>query len=77
MAGELVFADPRIPHCCPHEPGRVTGLPVPDMREGTMVVFASDYLHSVNPHRGARPRISMSWNVTIARVPGKAGEGWT
>ncbi len=77
MAGKLVFGDPRIPYCCPHEPGRVTGLLVPDMREGTMIVFASDYLHSVNPYRGARPRISMSWNVTITRLPGEAGEGWT
>ncbi len=25
MAGKLIFADPRIPYCCPHEPGRVTG----------------------------------------------------
>jgi predicted 2-oxoglutarate/Fe(II)-dependent dioxygenase YbiX len=77
MAGKLVFADPRIPRCCPHEPGRVTGLLVPDMPEGTMIIFASDYLHSVNPYRGARPRMSMSWNVTIARLPGQAGEGWT
>ena len=77
MAGKLVFADPRIPRCCPHEPGRVTGLLDPDMPEGTMIIFASDYLHSVNPYRGARPRMSMSWNVTIARLPGQAGEGWT
>jgi hypothetical protein len=77
MAGKLVFADPRIPFCCAHEPGRVTGLLIPDMREGTMIVFASDYLHSVNPYRGARPRISMSWNVTLTRLPGQAGEGWT
>ena len=34
MAGKLVFADPRIPYCCPHEPGRVTGLLSPDMRAG-------------------------------------------
>jgi predicted 2-oxoglutarate/Fe(II)-dependent dioxygenase YbiX len=76
MAGKLIFADPRIPYCCPHEPGRVTGLLVPDLREGTMIIFASDYLHSVNPYRGARPRMSMSWNVTLSRVPGQAGEGW-
>ena len=76
MAGKLVFADPRIPHCCPHEPGRVTALLVPDLREGTMIIFASDYLHSVNPYRGARPRISMSWNVTLKPLPGQAGEGW-
>ena len=77
VAGKLVFADPRIPYCCPHEPGRVTGLLVPEMRAGTMIIFASDYLHSVNPYRGARPRISMSWNVTIEWLPGQAGEGWT
>lgn len=77
MAGQLVFADPRIPHCCPHEPGRVTGLMLPKMREGTMIVFASDYLHSVNPYRGARPRITMSWNVTVTRLAGEAGEGWS
>jgi hypothetical protein len=76
MAGKLIFADPRIPYCCPHEPGRVTGLMIPELREGTMVIFASDYLHSVNPYRGARPRISMSWNITLARLPGQAGEGW-
>lgn len=76
MAGKLIFADPRIPFCCPNEPGRVTGLLVPEMREGTMIIFASDYLHSVNPYRGARPRISMSWNVTLKPLPGQAGEGW-
>ena len=77
MAGKLIFADPRIPYCCPHEPGRVTGLLVPELREGTMIIFASDYLHSVNPYRGARPtRMSMSWNITLARLPGQAGEGW-
>jgi hypothetical protein len=77
MAGKLLFADPRIPYCCPHEPGRVTGILVPEMSAGTMVIFASDYLHSVNPYRGARPRISMSWNLTLQRLPGQAGEGWT
>jgi hypothetical protein len=76
MAGKLVFADPRIPFCCPQEPGRVTALMIPDLREGTMIVFASDYLHSVNPYRGARPRISMSWNITLVRLPGQASDGW-
>ena len=77
MAGKLVFADPRIPYCCPHESGRVTGLLSPDMREGTMLVFASDYVHTVGPYRGARPRMTMSWNVTIEKLPGDAGESWT
>jgi hypothetical protein len=76
MAGKLVFADPRIPYCCPQEAGRVTALLVPHLSEGAMIVFASDYLHSVNPYRGARPRISMSWNITLARLPGQASDGW-
>ena len=76
MAGKLVFADPRIPSCRPREPGRVTSLLVPDMREGTMIVFASDYLHSVNPYCGQRPRMTMSWNVTLVRLPGEASDDW-
>lgn len=76
MAGKLVFADPRVPYCCPQEAGRVTALLVPHLSEGAMIVFASDYLHSVNPYRGARPRISMSWNITLARLPGQASDGW-
>jgi len=77
MAGKLVFADPRIPFCCPHEPGRVTGLLSPDMRDGTMIVFASDYVHTVGPYRGARPRMTMSWNMTIVPLKGEAGAAWT
>jgi hypothetical protein len=76
MSGRLLFADPRIPYCCPQEPGRVTALLLPELSEGTMIVFASDYLHSVNPYRGGRPRISMSWNVPLAPLPGQASDGW-
>ena len=77
LAGRLCFADSRIPACCPHEPGRVTQHLMPAMTPGTMVIFASDYLHSVNPYRGRRPRITLSWNVTVERLPGQPGEGWT
>jgi len=31
---------------------------------------------SVNPYRGQRPRITLSWNITIERLPGRPGEGW-
>jgi hypothetical protein len=77
LAGRLCFADPRIDACCPHEPGRVTQTIMPDMTPGTMVIFAADYLHHVNPYAGARPRITLSWNITIERLPGRAGEGWS
>jgi len=76
LAGQLCFADPRIPACCPHEPGRVTQHVMPAMTPGSMLIFASDYLHSVNPYRGHTPRITLSWNITLERLPGRPGEGW-
>ena len=76
MAGKLCFADPRIDACCPDEPGRVTRHMMPTMQPGTMLIFASDYLHSVNPYFGSRPRITLSWNITLDRLPGRPGEGW-
>jgi hypothetical protein len=77
LAGRLCFADPRIDACCPDEPGRVTQLIVPEMAAGTMVIFAADYLHHVNPYGGTRPRITLSWNVTLERLPGRPGVGWS
>jgi hypothetical protein len=76
MAGKLCFADPRIDACCPDEPGRVTRHMIPNMQPGTMLIFASDYLHSVNPYHGTRPRITLSWNITLDRLAGRPGEGW-
>ena len=76
MAGKLCFADPRIDACCPDEPDRVTRHMIPTMAPGTMLIFASDYLHSVNPYRGNRPRITLSWNITLDRLGGRPGEGW-
>ena len=76
LAGRLCFADPRIDACCPHEPGRVTQHVLPTMSAGTMLIFASDYLHSVNPYHGDRPRITLSWNITLEKLPGRPGEGW-
>jgi len=76
VAGRLCFADPRIDACCPDEPGRVTRHMMPTMLPGTMLIFASDYLHSVNPYHGSRPRITLSWNITLDRLAGRPGEGW-
>jgi hypothetical protein len=76
MAGRFCFADPRIDACCPDEPGRVTQHLMPNLTPGAMLIFASDYLHSVNPYNGRRPRITLSWNITLERLPGRAGDGW-
>jgi hypothetical protein len=77
MAGKLTFADPRIQACCPDEPSRVTRHMIPEMTPGTMLIFASDYLHSVNTYRGRRPRITLSWNIALRQLPGRPGEGWS
>ena len=76
LAARLCFADPRIDACCPDEPGRVTRHVMPVMTPGTMLIFSSDYLHSVNPYQGQRPRITLSWNITLQRLPGQPGVGW-
>jgi hypothetical protein len=76
LAARLCFADPRIEACCPDEPGRVTRHVMPVMTPGTMLIFSSDYLHSVNPYQGQRARITLSWNITLQRLPGRPGEGW-
>ncbi len=73
LAGRLMFVDPRIEHCCPHETGRVTRPLVPDLPAGTMLAFAGEYLHCVNTYRGARPRITLSWNITRERLAPEAG----
>ena len=69
-AGRLCFNDPRIAWCCNVETGRATRPLMPAMEPGTMLLFASSYLHSVNPYRGQRPRITLSWNITRRRLAG-------
>ena len=69
-SGRLTFLDPRIDWCCPHEPGRATRPLIPDLPPGSMVAFVSECLHSVNPYRGRRPRVTLSWNMTKARLSG-------
>lgn len=73
-AGNLSFIDPRIDFCCPIERGRVTRPLCPLMPPGMMVIFASSYVHCVNPYRGTRPRITLSWNITHERLSGQPRE---
>jgi hypothetical protein len=72
QSGRLYFTDPRIAWSCPVEEGRVVRPFVPDMTPGTMVMFAGQYVHGVHAYRGHRPRITMSWNITLAARPGGA-----
>lgn len=69
LSGKLMFLDPRIEWCCAREPGRPTRPFIPDMVDGAMVAFAGEFLHSVNPYTGQRPRVTLSWNFTSTRLP--------
>jgi hypothetical protein len=73
LAGRFAFCDPRLTQCCPQEPGRMTHSFMPDLVPGSMLFFSADYVHAVNPYRGSRPRITLSWNMTLQRLDGESG----
>jgi len=71
FAGKFCFCDPRLRSCCQAEEGRMTNLLIPDLRPGSMLIFPSEIVHMVAAYLGTRPRITMSWNISPERVPGK------
>ena len=71
FAGKFCFCDPRLRSCCQAEEGRMTNLMIPDLRPGSMLIFPSEWVHMVAAYLGERPRITMSWNISPERVPGK------
>ncbi len=75
-SGRLYFCDPRIPFCCAHEEGRVTQLLMPDMYAGSLLLFPAHYIHAVNPYCGDRPRITLSWNISLTALGGDRADGW-
>jgi hypothetical protein len=74
LAGQFCICDPRIPMLCQFEPGRMHRQFMPPMVPGKMLIFAGEYVHSVNPYFGSRPRITLSWNITRECLPGRAHE---
>jgi hypothetical protein len=75
--GRLCFSDPRIPFCCAHEEGRMTQLLMPELVAGSLLIFPALYIHLVNPYTGTRPRVTMSWNINLEKLPGDRADGWT
>lgn len=70
----LCLAEPRVgglPHirhsgssaCSSFESGSVAALPLTELQAGELVIFPSWLQHHVPPHRGASPRISISFNI--------------
>jgi hypothetical protein len=76
LAGRFVFVDPRIAACCLKKPGYMTTPFLPEWVAGTMIIFPSQLVHSVNPYMGETPRITMSWNINKHSLPGSADEQW-
>ncbi len=70
LAGRFCFVDPRLQACCPHVPHCLTSPMIPAGTPGTMMIFPSQVVHAVNPYSGARPRITLSWNIDERAIPG-------
>lgn len=68
--GRLGFADPRLPICCPQEPGRMTVPQFPPFEPGDMLLFPGEVIHLVCPYEGERPRITLSWNINRQPLAG-------
>jgi hypothetical protein len=54
----------------------MTQILTPEIDAGSLLIFPSDYIHSVNPYNGERPRVTMSWNINRQKVPGDPADGW-
>lgn len=69
-SGRFCFVDPRLRSCCQDQEGCLTTPFMPGMTAGTMLIFPSQLVHSVNPYTGKRPRITLSWNINKNALPG-------
>lgn len=69
-SGRFLFVDPRMPVCCGEEKDRMTTPCAPLMKEGLMMMFPGQAVHYVNPYRGERPRITLSWNINDRKAEG-------
>ena len=49
---------------------------MPDLYPGSLLIFPAELIHAVNPYGGERPRITLSWNINLTRLPGDRAEGW-
>lgn len=69
MSGKFTISDPRLALC------RQGGEPImntnymPDLKEGSMLVFPASVVHMVTPYMGDRPRITIAWNINDRELP--------
>jgi hypothetical protein len=68
--GQFCFADPRLKACCQGKEQVMTTPCGPRVRDGTMIIFPGRLVHFVDVYRLPGIRISMSWNINRAAIPG-------
>lgn len=69
--GDFLFADPRMPVCCPEEAGCMSHPCAPSTQEGLLLLFPGKTVHMVTPYQGKTPRITLSWNINREAIPGR------
>ncbi|MEX0923252.1 MAG: putative 2OG-Fe(II) oxygenase [Rhodovibrionaceae bacterium] len=69
--GTFLFADPRMQICCPEEEGCMSHPCAPAGAEGLLLLFPGKTVHMVTPYFGETPRITLSWNINRAAIPGR------
>ncbi len=68
-SGRFCIADPRLALCCQAEAGRLSNSIAPNLRPGSLLLFAAETVHYVHPYEGSRPRITLSWNIRHGAAP--------
>ena len=70
LSGLFGIIDPRYKPCCKIAANYMTNPFCPKLTAGSMIVFPSSLVHSVNPYSGERPRITFSWNINEKKLEG-------
>lgn len=76
LSGKFLICDPRLDACCNRQKGCLTNLMIPTMTPGSMIIFPGSVVHCVSPYSGARPRITLSWNINTRKLSGAAQDYW-
>ncbi len=75
LSGRFSIVDPRLEICCMIEKGRMTNPFYPDLTAGSMLIFPGEVVHAVSAYSGTKPRITLSWNINPAALPGSLKDG--
>ena len=69
FSGKFELIDPRIEFCCPREKHRPSRGLLPNVIDGSLLMFPSEYLHHVHPYFGDCPRLTIAWNISAGKRP--------